>query len=140
MKKPILAALRVLDATRLTDQQRGRLAQLYDKVKSLDLGRIPEIATDAVRAQIDAGLVDILGIDANLLDVRELVANEPLLLPTPAVEAPAKPTAKPGVERVWIDEMPVPTASRRPPARAAGRRAGAAALKKRPARGASSAR
>jgi hypothetical protein len=136
IKKPILAGLQVLDATRLTPQKRSRLARLYEQVKARELGRIPDIANDATRAQIDAGLMGIMGIDANLLDVRELVASEPLLLPTPAAEVvAAEPVAEPVDGRRRAEQMPLPTAARRPLARASGPDL-AAGLRRRAKRGA----
>jgi hypothetical protein len=122
MKKPIVNNLPVLDPTRLTPPQRARIAQLYDQVKNADLGRVPEIAGDATRAQIDAGLMEVLGFDANLMVLRELVAHEPLLRP-----ASAAPTAEPAAATAPGEPRQLPlvpvTAGRRPLALAASQQA-----------------
>ena len=98
VKKPIVAALPVLDPTRLTPRQRDRLTRLYAEVRHRDLGRIAEIGADAVRAQIDAGLGEALGVGASLAPVRELVAQEPSLRPAPAGVGRGDPAAGDGHE------------------------------------------
>jgi hypothetical protein len=119
VKKPIISGLRVLDPSRLSPQQRARLVQLYAQVRTLDLRRIPEIAEDAVRAQIDAGLMDVLSLDTNLMTVRELVAYEPLLRPGAAAPVVEEPPATESTEQLPL--IPV-TAGRRPLTRVAERR------------------
>jgi hypothetical protein len=79
LKKPILHALLVLDPDRLSDTQRQGLAALYDEVGNQDLRRLPEIASDTVRARIDAGMMNILGFHTGLLELREMLSREPLL-------------------------------------------------------------
>jgi hypothetical protein len=121
LKKPILSALQVLDAARLTERQRAQLVRLYNYVKDGELGRIPEIADDAVRAQIDAGLMHALGIDANLREVRDLVASEPLLRPAPAETPVVEPAPVTIAEHPEPIPVTAPTRPRRPLSHAPGR-------------------
>jgi hypothetical protein len=84
LKKPIIAGLPVLDPTRLASRQRAHLARLYAQIRDRDLGEIPAIGGDAVRAQIDEGLGEALGVGVSLAPVRRLVAGEPVLRAAPA--------------------------------------------------------
>jgi hypothetical protein len=84
LKKPSVAGLPVLDPARLTAHQRTRLARLYAQVRRRELGTIAQTGDDAVRAQIDEGLGQALGVGAGLAPVRALLAREPVLRPAPA--------------------------------------------------------
>lgn len=77
-KKPILAALPVIDLSSLSESQLARLAALYDEVADQPLLAFPEMDKDPVRARIDGAVAEALGLpDFSIL--RELLAREPVV-------------------------------------------------------------
>lgn len=80
-KKPIWKEVAVLDPFALTRTQCTKLTKEYEALKVESLSRLPEIANDAIRAQIDKALMKALGVDVDLSILRELIAQEPVLTP-----------------------------------------------------------
>lgn len=77
-KKPSLYALPVLDVLRLAPTQTASLAAVYDELCNAPLQPFPVMASDAVRAQIDAAIAQALDLpDFSVL--RELLAQEPVV-------------------------------------------------------------
>jgi hypothetical protein len=77
-KKPILESLPVLDLDRLSSQQVKKLAFAYDQISMQTLEPFPHMATDKVRAAIDAAIADALGLP-DLSVLRTLLAQEPVV-------------------------------------------------------------
>jgi hypothetical protein len=80
LKKPIVEALLVLDVPALEPSQRAKLIRAYDDLCDSELLPVPRIDHDGVRAKIDAALMDALGLGDNLMELRRMMAAEPLLL------------------------------------------------------------
>jgi len=111
LKKPILHSLIVLDPSGLTGQQRAALERLYDAVADSAFERLPQVAEDRVRARIDSGIMNALGVDTDLGVVRAMLGREPILslggVPISAAEAepslaeqlPLLPSAAAGARR-----------------------------------------
>ena len=77
-KKASLYALPVLDVRRLTPAQTARLAAVYAQLCNVPLQSFPDMANDAVRAQIDAAIAQTFNLpDFSVL--RELLAQEPVV-------------------------------------------------------------
>jgi len=77
-KKPVLAQLPVLDLTALSNQQRQMLADTFDDIRQEPLQPFPAMASDPVRAKIDAAVAQALGLpDFGIL--RQLLAREPVV-------------------------------------------------------------
>jgi len=77
-KKPILAALRVLDLRALSADQLAALADAYDRVCEQPLQPFPHMAEDAVRAEIDAAIAQALNLpDYSIL--RTMLGREPVV-------------------------------------------------------------
>jgi hypothetical protein len=68
----------VLDTNALDSDKLAALESAYDQVCNQPLLRIPKIATDPVRAHIDASIAEALGLPA-IAPVRSMLANEPLI-------------------------------------------------------------
>ncbi|MBM3128912.1 MAG: hypothetical protein FJ009_09860 [Chloroflexi bacterium] len=77
-KKPTLAALPVLDLRALSVAQLKQLAAAYDRVAEKELQPIPQMATDAVRAEIDASIARALRLP-DFAVLREMLAREPVV-------------------------------------------------------------
>jgi hypothetical protein len=77
-KKPVLESLPVLDLDRLSSQQVKRLVLAYNQISKQTLEPFPCMATDEVRAAIDAAIAEALGLpDFSVL--RTLLAQEPVV-------------------------------------------------------------
>jgi len=76
-KKPTLFALPVLDLRALSAEQLKQLAAAYDRVAEKELQPIPQMATDAVRAEIDASIARALHLP-DFAVLREMLAKEPV--------------------------------------------------------------
>jgi len=77
-KKPSLYSLPVLDVLHLTPTQTTSLAATYDELCNAPLQSFPNMASDAVRAQIDTTIAQTLDLpDFSVL--RELLAQEPVI-------------------------------------------------------------
>ncbi len=77
-KKPSLGAMPVLDIRALTDDQRTRLAQAYDRICEKELLPFPQMAEDGVRAEIDAAIAEVLGLP-DLSVLRKMLGREPVV-------------------------------------------------------------
>ena len=81
-KKPTLAALPVLDLRALPSEQLKQLATAYDRLAKKEISPIPQMNTDAVRAEIDASIAGVLRLpDFSIL--RERLAQEPVVCMKP---------------------------------------------------------
>jgi hypothetical protein len=77
-KKPILAALPVLDLRTLSSEQEEKLVQAYNRLAKSELRPLPEMDMDEIRAEIDRTIADALGLpDFSVL--RKLLAREPVV-------------------------------------------------------------
>ncbi len=77
-KKPILAALPVLNVNELSAEQLKALAAAYDKLCREQLKPLPEMADDPVRAEMDKAIASALHLpDVSIL--RALLAKEPVI-------------------------------------------------------------
>jgi tRNA1(Val) A37 N6-methylase TrmN6 len=77
-KKPVLLEMPMLDLVSLTGEQLTLLAATYDEVCHDGLRPFPEMATDPVRAKIDAAVSKALGLpDFSIL--RRLLSQEPVV-------------------------------------------------------------
>ncbi|MBM4302413.1 MAG: hypothetical protein FJ121_12975 [Deltaproteobacteria bacterium] len=77
-KKPVLAALPVLDLNRISLEQLEILAAAYDGLGEQGLKTFPEMDVDEVRARIDAAISQALGLpDFSIF--RRLLAQEPVV-------------------------------------------------------------
>jgi hypothetical protein len=77
-KKPMLAAMRVLDLHALSSEQLKRLADVYDRLCDKPLQPFPHMAADEVRADIDQSIAEVLSLpDFSIL--RTLLAQEPVI-------------------------------------------------------------
>jgi hypothetical protein len=77
-KKPLWQELPVLDVEKLPKKVLKRLAQVFDMLCQQALLPLPKMASDAVRAQIDAAIADALGLP-DLTPLRERLAREPVV-------------------------------------------------------------
>ncbi|MEW5718356.1 MAG: hypothetical protein AB1817_07020, partial [Chloroflexota bacterium] len=77
-KKPTLFALPVLDLRALSAEQLKQLAAAYDRVAEKELAPIPQMATDAVRTEIDASIARALHLP-DFAVLREMLAKEPVV-------------------------------------------------------------
>jgi hypothetical protein len=77
-KKPTLFALPVLDLRALSAEQLKQLAAAYDRVAEKELAPIPQMATDAVRAEIDASIAHALHLP-DFAVLRAMLAKEPVV-------------------------------------------------------------
>jgi len=77
-KKPTLAALAVLDLRALSVEQLKQLSAAYDRVAEKELAPIPQMAADAVRAEIDASIARALHLP-DFVVLREMLAKEPVV-------------------------------------------------------------
>jgi len=105
MKKPAWETMPVLDVRTLADGQLGALGAAYDKVSTISLMPLAQLATDAVRQEIDDAISNALGLPS-FKSVRELLSREPgltgreinprtTLEPVPAGNEPAAPSGFP---------------------------------------------
>ena len=76
-KKPTLRSLPVLDVLALDDALIARLAKIFDSVADRPILPFPQMATDPVRAEIDAAVSATLGLPP-LDELRELLSREPI--------------------------------------------------------------
>ena len=77
-KKPVLGQMPVLDVSTIGARNRGKLAQAFERLAERPLLPLPEMATDPVRAEIDAAVASALGLpDFGIL--RQLLAREPII-------------------------------------------------------------
>lgn len=77
-KKPNLKAVPVLDVRCLDDNQVHSMAEAFDTLCSEDLGALPHMSVDVVRAQIDEAVQRSLGLD-DMSTMREALAIEPVV-------------------------------------------------------------
>ena len=76
-KKPTLKGLPVLDVLALDDALIAKLANIFDSVADRPILPFPKMATDPVRAEIDAAISATLGLPP-LDELRELLSREPI--------------------------------------------------------------
>jgi hypothetical protein len=77
-KKPVLESMPVLNTASLNKRQLKKLTSTYDKVATQTLQPFPFMATDKVRAAVDAAFAEALGLpDFSVL--RTLLAQEPVV-------------------------------------------------------------
>jgi hypothetical protein len=77
-KKQSLYELPVLDVRALSPAVLQQLAQAFDALSGQPLLPLPQMASDAVRAQIDAAIANALGLP-DLTPLRERLAREPVI-------------------------------------------------------------
>ena len=77
-KKPTLQGLPVLDVLALDDALISTLAEVFDSVAKRVILPFPKMATDPVRAEIDAAISATLDLPP-LDELRELLSREPIL-------------------------------------------------------------
>jgi hypothetical protein len=77
-KKQSLNELPVLDVGQLSPQQLSQLDQAFNTLCQQALLPLPKMASDPVRAQIDAAIADALGLP-DLTPLRERLAREPVV-------------------------------------------------------------
>jgi hypothetical protein len=77
-KKPLWQELPVLDVEKLPKKVLKRLAQVFDMLCQQALLPLPQMASDPVRAQIDAAIADALDLP-DLTPLRERLAREPVV-------------------------------------------------------------
>jgi hypothetical protein len=77
-KKPTLENMPVPDLKELGPAVTDALAGAFDRLKDRELGRLPELAQDPVRAEIDGAVEAALGLPP-LGGLRELLAREPIV-------------------------------------------------------------
>jgi hypothetical protein len=77
-KKPLWQELPVLDVKKLPKKVLKQLAQVFDMLCQQALLPLPQMASDAVRAQIDAAIANALGLP-DLTPLREQLAREPVI-------------------------------------------------------------
>ena len=77
-KKPVLAAMPVLDIRALSGQQKIAVSDAYDRLCREELLPFPQMAQDPVRAQMDDAISQALGLP-DLRPLRELLAREPVV-------------------------------------------------------------
>ena len=76
LKKAELEEMPVLDMRGLLDQQLEQLGELFDELAEETLLPLPEMGDCAVRARLDAGLAEVLGLP-DLTPLRRMLASEP---------------------------------------------------------------
>ncbi len=79
LKKPSLQQLKVLDASKLTTLAVGTLVSTYKKMCGQKLARLPYVAHDPIRAEMDSALMSAIGLDVDLGPIRQLLSKEPIL-------------------------------------------------------------
>ena len=62
----------------LSAEQLKQLAAAYDRVAEKELAPIPQMATDAVRAEVDASIAHTLHLP-DFAALREMLAKEPVV-------------------------------------------------------------
>jgi hypothetical protein len=77
-KKPVLAALPVLDVRALNLRQLSMMATLYDRVSEQELGTLQLMDADETRLAINSGISQILGLPS-LAPLRTLLGQEPIV-------------------------------------------------------------
>ncbi len=78
LKKGDLEEMPVLDARELSDWQLERLGELFEELAEEALLPLPEMGDCAVRARLDAGLAEVLGLP-DLTPLRRMLASEPVV-------------------------------------------------------------
>ncbi len=79
LKKPILENLRILDPRALSAPSREALVEVFDFIKGKELQQLPEMATCAVREQIDNAFVKALSLKSDVNQIRKMLATEPVI-------------------------------------------------------------
>ncbi len=77
-KKPVLAALPVLDVGLLSNRQRKGLSSVYDRIANTPLQPFHHIGDDPVRAEIDQAIGEVLELP-DLSVLRLLLGQEPVV-------------------------------------------------------------
>ncbi|MCZ7544590.1 MAG: hypothetical protein M5R40_14190 [Anaerolineae bacterium] len=77
-KKPILAALPVLDLRTLSTRQLSMLAASFDRLCNMELRPFPEMALDEVRAEIDETIAQALDLP-DFSSLRTMLSREPVV-------------------------------------------------------------
>ena len=78
LKKAELGEMPVLDVRELSDWQLERLGELFEELAEETLLPLPELGDCAVRARLDAGLAEVLGLP-DLTPLRRMLASEPVV-------------------------------------------------------------
>lgn len=78
LKKGDLEEMPVLDVRELSDRQLERLEELFEEFGGEALLPLPEMGDCAVRARLDAGLAEVLGLP-DLTPLRRMLASEPVV-------------------------------------------------------------
>ncbi len=81
-KKPTIENLPILKVLALTESQLTRLAGAYDKLASMELNTIQNMADDAVRSAADDAFAKVLGLPS-LEALRSELAAEPVICDRP---------------------------------------------------------
>ena len=76
LKKGDLEEMPVLDVRELSDRQLERLGELFEELAEETLLPLPEMGDCAVRARLDGGLAEVLGLP-DLTPLRRMLASEP---------------------------------------------------------------
>ncbi|TIM80296.1 MAG: hypothetical protein E5Y41_00150 [Mesorhizobium sp.] len=77
-KKPTIENLPILDVRALSERQLAQLAGSYEKLASMDLRTIPNMADDPVRKAVDEAFSKVLGLP-HLDSLRAELAAEPVI-------------------------------------------------------------
>jgi len=80
LKKPLLESIPVLEPAGLGKKQLKTLVDAYNDLADKDLSSLPEIDNDSVRADIDAAIMQAFGFSVSSKILRELMAEEPLVV------------------------------------------------------------
>ena len=78
LKKPNLSTMRILDMKSLNAEQIGILEESFDSLAGETLMPFPQMASDPVRAKIDAAISKALNLP-DLFTVRESLGREPMI-------------------------------------------------------------
>lgn len=77
-KKPILAAMPVLDLRGLKEEQLGRLATAFDRTRALEFLPFPRMDEDDARKELDRAVCKALGVP-DISPLRRMLAREPIV-------------------------------------------------------------
>lgn len=77
-KKPTLLKMPVINTHKISTEKIAALESAYDRLCTESLQRIPQIASDPVRAQIDASIAEAFDLP-DLAPIRALLGHEPII-------------------------------------------------------------
>ena len=100
-KKPTLEEVPVFDILALQKSDLGELEKTFDEVSSLELRPLAEIATDHVRARIDAAFAGLLGV-SSFRPFAEMLGREPVLTNIPLLPQPRTAESEPAQEQLSL--------------------------------------